>query len=450
MLRIGTPLIISSGALTLMQFCDRLFLARHSAVSIQAALPAGVLSFTFIGILAAAAGYAGTIVAHHHGAGQREAGVRVTVQGLWRALASLPCLLLLAPLGMWALKVIGHSPEVMAEERIYFGWMMRGGFLFPLGAVIGGYFTGQGRMRLNTIANSVGALLNIVLDYIMIFGKFGFPAMGIEGGAIATVISASVAPLVQLAYFLREPAVRALRGHGLWRHDFGGMWRILRFGLPAGLQTMADVAAFAAFVMLTGRMDAISLATSNIALSINSLVLAPLWGIGGATAIMTGQHKGMRDAEGAARSGWAALEMSWMYIAAVIFVFIAGSDYLFSLFYSDNASFTMQELQGFGFQLMLAMAVGVLFDATTVVISGALRGAGDTRFVMIYTVVMSWGLWIPGEALIFARGGNILHAWYWMALYFAILSIGFVIRWRGGRWRNIAVIETEAPSVRTY
>ncbi|NLF23718.1 MAG: MATE family efflux transporter [Lentisphaerae bacterium] len=440
-LRIATPLIISNSALTVMQFCDRLFLARYSSVSIQAALPAGILSFTFICLFAATAGYAGTFVAQYHGAGDRRQCIRVTAQGLWLALASLPFLLLLIPVGNGLMGIIGHAPEVLAEERIYFGWMMRGGFLVPLGWVIGGFFTGQSRMRLNTAANVIGALVNIVLDYAMIFGRLGFPEMGIAGGAIATVIASAVAPAIQFVYFLRTPGMRELGARLVWRPDFTRMGRIIRFGGPAGLHLMADVTAFATFVMLTGRLDAVSLAASNIALSINWLVVCPLMGISTAAAILTGQHQGRRDSDAACRAGWDTLTLAWGYMALMVFVFLLGSDAFFRLFYAPNADFSLEQLQRFGFSMMVAMSVWGLFDTATIVLTGALRGAGDTRFVMLYMLIMGWGFWIPGELLILSRGGGILHAWYWMATYVAILSFGFLWRWRSGRWRKIKLLE---------
>ena len=443
--RLATPLIIGNSALTLMQFCDRLFLARHSSVSIQAALPAGILSFTFICCFAATAGYAGTFVAQYHGAGDRRQCIRVTAQGLWLALASLPCLLLLIPAGHALMTLIGHAPEVMAEERIYFDWMMRGGFLVPLGWAIGGFFTGQSRMRLNTLANIAGAAVNVVLDYAMIFGRLGCPAMGIEGGAIATVIASAVAPLIQIACYLRDPEVRRLGARRVWRPDFALMGRILRFGFPAGLHLMADVTAFAAFVMLTGRLDALSLAASNIALSINWLVVCPLTGVGGAAAILAGQHQGRRDSDAAAAAGWTALALAGCYMALMVFVFLLGSDALFRLFYAADADFTLKQLQTIGFPMMVAMSLWGLFDTANIVLTGALRGVGDTRFVMLYMLVMGWGLWIPGELLILYRGGTVLHAWYWLAVYVALLSFGFLWRWHGGRWRRIDLLR-QAPA----
>jgi MATE family multidrug resistance protein len=133
-------------------------------------------------------------------------------------------------------------------------------------------------------------------------------------------------------------------------------------------------------------------------------------------------------------------------MAVMVFVFLLGSDPLFRLFYAPDAQFTLGQLQAIGFPMMVAMSLWGLFDTANIVLTGALRGVGDTRFVMLYMLVMGWGLWIPGELLILYRGGTVLHAWYWLAVYVALLSFGFLWRWRGGRWRQIDLLR-QAPGM---
>ncbi len=441
--RVALPLIVGMGVFTVMQFCDRLFLARHSGIAIQAALPAGILSFTFICGFQALAGYAGTFVAQYHGAGRPEGCVRATMQGIWLSLASVPLLLLGIPLGFLLMDISGHAPEVVVQERIYFGWLMLGGGLLPLAAAIGGYFTGQSRMRLHLMANVLGSLVNILLDYLLIFGKAGFPAMGIRGAAIATVIAGAVAPLVQWGAFLREPAVRAMSRRTLWRPDMPMLRRLVRFGLPAGLHTLADVMAFTFFVMMTGRLGAVSLAASNIGFSINNLAFSPLFGMGFAASILVGQYQGRGQPDRAARAGWTTLKLSWAYMGVVALSFWLFPEAYFSLFRSNNAEFTVAELVRIGRPMMLMMAVWGMFDTVNIVLSSALRGAGDTRFVMVYMMAMGWLLWIPGEIWILMRGGGILPAWRWLTVYVAILSTGFAWRWSKGTWRQIELIQRE-------
>jgi multidrug resistance protein, MATE family len=148
-LRVAYPLIISMGSFTMMQFCDRMFLAWYSAISIQAGLPAGILSFTVICGFMALAGYANTFVAQYHGAGDKRGCSAATAQGVFLALASWPLMLLLMPAGQWVLRVSGHAPAVLREELTYFNILMIGSVTAPLGAAISSFFTGRGDTRAN-------------------------------------------------------------------------------------------------------------------------------------------------------------------------------------------------------------------------------------------------------------------------------------------------------------
>ena len=198
-LRVSWPLIISMGSFTMMQFADRMFLAWYNTVSIQAALPAGILSFTLICGFMALAGYSNSFVAQYFGAGDKTGCSRSTAQGVWMSVLSWPMMLALMPVGRWILRVSGHAPEVLAEEMIYFNVLMVGSVAVPLGSAVSGFFTGKGDTKTNMYANLAGNVVNVVLDYAMIFGRWGFPEMGIRGAAWATVVAGFVGPAIMFA-----------------------------------------------------------------------------------------------------------------------------------------------------------------------------------------------------------------------------------------------------------
>lgn len=440
-LSIAIPLVISNSAFMVMQFCDRIFLARYDDLAIQAALPAGILSFAMMSLFVAVAGYSGTLVAQYHGAGKPKQCVRATAQGILFTLFCIPIFASLAPVGFWLLELFGHSPALLAQERIYLSWMMVGALPVGLGWSINGYFTGRSRVRLNTVSNVIGCSVNIVLDYAMIFGKLGFPEMGLKGAAIATCIASCVSPGIQIVFMLRSATVRAIGWRRAFAFDLSIMRRLIRFGLPAGVQIVLDVGAFAFFVLLTARLDGVSLTASNVALSINSLAFSPLMGFSAAASIKTGQHKGAGDLGYAMRSGWSALKLGWIYMAMIGSVFVFLPETLMSLFISTGETdLDPVAFMRMGRTLMYLMTAWGVFDTVTVVLIGALKGVGDTRFVMLYLSLASWLFWVPGEVLIFRNGGTIVHAWTWMAVYVSVLSFGFALRWHQGKWKTIQVI----------
>ena len=445
-LRVAWPLIVSTGSFTLMQFVDRMFLAWHSPVSIQAALPGGLLAFTLISGFMALAGYANTFVAQYHGAGDREGCSRATAQGLWLALLSYPLILLLIPVGRWLLRLSGHAPEVLAEELTFFTLLMAGGLSIPLGAGISSFFTGRGDSFTTMLANVAGNLVNIALDYALIFGHWGCPALGIRGAAYATVIAGFIAPAILFALYLGPRLRAAYRTAATLRPDRALLLRLVRFGLPSGLHLFLDVASFSAFVLLTGRMGEAALRVSNIAFSINMVAFMPLIGISIAATILVGQYQGRRDAATAARAGWNALRIGMGYMALIGLTYLLLPAAYFQLFArGGGAGLSLEALLPVGRLLLAMMAAWGLLDAINLVLAGALKGAGDTRFVMIYSTAMAWGLLVPGSWIILSSGGSIVAAWAWLTFYVMILSVGFWRRYRSGVWQSIEVIEPVAP-----
>lgn len=445
-LRVAMPLIMGSVSFTLMQFTDRLFLAWYDGVSIQAALPAGVLSFTLICLFHSVAGYAGTFVAQYHGARDAAGCSRATGQGVWLALLSWPLMLALIPAGQWLLRLGGHPPAVLAAENTYFTILMLGSVTLPLGAALSGFFAGRGDTMTTMWTTIVANVVNLGLDYALIFGAWGCPRLGIAGAAIATVISGAVQPAILLALYLgpRLAASHGTRRH--WRPDFQLLGRLVRFGLPAGFQLFSDVGSFTVFILVTGRLGEAALAASNIAFSINNLAFMPLLGMGSAAAILVGQYQGAGRSGIAERAGWTALKIALLYMLPLAVSFVACPGWYFSLFSARAGGTDAVALLPVGRWMLVMMAAWGLLDAVNLVLSGALKGAGDTRFVMTYFALMAWGLWLPVEFLILHLGGGILAAWLWIVIYVLATAVGFFWRWRSGRWKSISVIEL-APAI---
>jgi multidrug resistance protein, MATE family len=443
MWRIAAPLIMSMASYTIMQFCDRIFLARYSSTAIQAALPAGILAHTLVCFFQSLCSYAGTFTAHYHGAGNGRRCIEAAAQGLWLAVGSWPFILLLILPGLWLMKLSGHSAAVLNDERPYFIILMAGGFLVPLNAALGGYFTGLGRTNINMLANFFGCSLNVLLNYLFIFGYAGVPEMGIQGAAYATLISTAACCLLQWFIFASDRAVRHFGLAAMMRLNLPLLKRILRFGTPSGLHLLMEVGSFSLFIMLTGRLGELSLAASNIGFSINNLAFAPLLGFGVAASTLVAQHKGAGDVDAAARAGWSAVKMALVYMSVIGLSFIAMPRFYYSLFNPPDAAFTTAELLEMGRLMMIIMTSWGLFDAVAIVLGDALKGAGDTHFVMIFLSLSGWLLMIPGTVLLLWMDKSIVTLWLWLAIYVVFIMIGTTWRWCSGRWRAIEVIEPE-------
>lgn len=453
LMRIAYPLIVSTASFTLMQFADRVFLARFSPEAIQAALPAGILAFTLISFFHALAGYASAFVSQYHGAGDSVGCVRATGQALWLSLASAPLIWALVPAGRWAMTRAGHAPEVLAEEIVYFCILMWGGFAVCLVGALSGFFNGRGDTRTTMIATVAGNLVNLALDYAMIFGRWGFPRRGIAGAAWATVIGSLVTAAILGARFWAGRTGADRRWPGSLGFDRALFLRLLRFGTPAALHLLMDIGSFAVFVLLTGRLSGLPLAASNIAISVNNVAFQPLLGLNMAASILVGQYQGRRDSTTAERAGWTALKTGWIYMAAIGLTYALLPDLYLRLFSGGEGGLDREALGRVARPLMLMMAAWGMFDAVNIILIGALRGAGDTRFSMNYSVAMAWLFWIPGEVALILwlrerpttlpewMGEGIALLWGWMTIFVIVLSFGFLWRFRSGRWKQIRLIE---------
>jgi len=441
-LRVAWPLIVSTGSFTVMMFCDRMFLSWYSAVAIQAALPAGILTFTLTCGFMALASYSCTFVAQYFGSGDYDGCSRATAQGVIFSLFSWPVMLLLIPFGVWMLKVSGHAPAVFEAEKQYLVIIMLGSVATPLGAAISGFFSGRGKTRMPMMANIIGNSVNIVLDYALIFGKWGFPEMGIRGAALATVIAGFIAPIMMLLIYFSRGNDRAFQTRSSFRYDKILFRRLLKFGFPSGVHLTLDIASFSIFVMLAGRMGADAMAASNIALSINMLAFMPMIGIGIAASILVGQYQGAQQSEMAEKMSWVAFRLAVLYMFLIGLTFVAFPKAYFSLF-ADRGENTvaLASVLPTGRWLLVIAALWGLSDAGNLVIGNALKGAGDTKFVMYYSIIMAWGMLVVGAYVIV----EVLHLgiivlWSWVALYITCMAWGYVLRFRSGRWKNIDVL----------
>jgi MATE family multidrug resistance protein len=201
-----------------------------------------------------------------------------------------------------------------------------------------------------------------------------------------------------------------------------------------------DIGAFSLFVLLVGRLGETAFMAANIALSVNMIAFMPAVGIGQAAGILVGQHIGRRDLDGASAVGWRAVHVGLIYTAFVALTFVLMPEVYIRLFAHGDAPF--EDILHLA-RILLGFAAGWgLMDATNLIISGALRGAGDTHFVMWYETSMAWFFFAAGELLIvLVWKWGVLAAWAWALVYIGLLAFGMIARFRSKRWQLIELIE---------
>jgi MATE family multidrug resistance protein len=444
LLRIAVPLIITSASFTVQNFCDRMFLSWYSPAALQAAVPAGILFFTLVCGFMAMAAFANSLVAQYYGSGDLKSCSRSVAQAVLLALISFPLILLLIPAGLWMLSVSGHAAEVLAEEKIYFSILMLGGLQLPLSAAISSFFSGRGLTQVVMFGAIAGTIVNVVLNRLLIFGAGPFPVMGIAGAAVASVVSGFISPAIMFGLYFSKKTDRLYSTRSLFYFDPPLFRRLLHFGIPSGIHLALDNGTFALFVLLVGRLGETAFMAANIALSVNMIAFMPAMGISQAAGTLVGQHMGRRDFDGAVAAGWRAVHIGWIYTVLAALTFVLMPEIYIRLFARGDVVF--DEVFELARTLLLFAAGWGLMDATNLILSGALRGAGDTHFVMWYETSVAWLFFALGEAVIvLILHLNVLAAWGWALVYICLLATGMILRFRSTRWHSIELIERKEP-----
>jgi MATE family multidrug resistance protein len=432
-LKLVWPLALGMANNAAMQFADRVFLAHESAASLEAVLPASMLAAVFICFFQSVVAYAGTFVAQFHGAGNEEGCRRAYWAGVTLALASVVFFVCLVPLGNFVFSACGHAPQVAARECSYYRIVMYGAVAVCGTMAASGYLTGRGRTRLVFWVNVVGNVLNIALDPILIFGWGPVPAMGMAGAAVATVAAQAAQMAILNFVVIREVGA-------FINPQFSTVKSIIRYGTPAGFYQVFNLLSFTIFVFASAAAGDAALAVSNAVFTINYFLFAPMEGFAIGAGTLVGQFQGAKDSHNAAVAGNRVLVLALAYIGvSSVLVFIFRGPIL-GLFAADTASLNAAEFMSLGVVLLVLSITWQMFDAIDTVLSGALKGAGDTRFVMRWMLFSAFAVWLPLVFLVRRFHPTMPAFWATMVVYVAVICVGTLVRWRRGPWRRIKLV----------
>jgi multidrug resistance protein, MATE family len=437
------PLVASTASWTVMNFIDRMFLLWWSTDSMAAVMPAGMVHFALVCFPLGIASYVNTFVAQYHGAGHPARIGSAVWQGARVGLFCIPLFLCLIPLAPWIFELAGHEPYLAKLEVVFFQIAVFGAGAEIIAAALSGFFIGLGRNRVVMTIDTSAAMMNIVLDYAWIFGHFGLPACGIEGAAWSTVVSLWFRVFAYLAWMML-PAYR--HPYRLWsgrRFQPGLFLRLLRFGGPNGIQMLVEVAGFTGFLLLVGTLGPKELAATTLAFNVNALAFVPMLGLGVALTGLVGRQLGGNRPDLAARATWTSLWMAEIYMGTMAAVYVLLPDVLLMGHAAGTSPEQFTELRATTVVLLRFVAAYCLFDALTVVFAGALKGAGDTRFLMValstVTPVPLIAVWVG----IHYAGWGLVPCWTVMTLWTTTLGLTYCTRFVQGRWRTMRVIEPE-------
>jgi multidrug resistance protein, MATE family len=366
-----------------------------------------------------------TLVSQAHGRGDYDECHRWLAQGVYLAVAFTPIAMLTALGAVHLFPFWGVNPLVGAEASRFLQVLNWSTLPLLIYAAARRYLQGVGRVGPIMFALLSANLVNLAGNWLLIYGKLGFPAMGVRGSALSTCVAR-----VYMAAVLIYAAWRyeARRGHSLFRHwpgvEIRRLRQMLTLGIPAAGQILMEVGAFGAATVMAARLSPEALAAHQITLNSASLTYMIPLGISAAAAVSVGHAIGAGDGAKARRAGWMSM------VAAIAFMSLATVAFLVIPAAIVHAYTRDIEVLRLGIPLLALAGAFQIFDGIQIISTGALRGMGHTRLPMIANLIGYWFFGLPlGYALCFVAGWGIWGLWLGLTLALIVIALVMLAKW---------------------
>jgi MATE family multidrug resistance protein len=431
-------------------FTDRVFLSRYSLEAISAALPAGVIKFSISSIFIGTVSYTGIFVAQYIGAGKPKDASSALWQGLYLSLFFGLCQCLLF---FWSEDIFisaGHSGEIVKQETIYLQVLILAAPIELMMVTLSTYLASLGFARVVMWVNLIGTIINIPLDYFLIFGvEFGgetlIPPLGILGAAIATDFSWLFACVLFAIIVFRKNMEKNHSTRSSYALNWNLLFRIVKFGYPSGLQFFLEIFAFAFFAFAVAKLGGLVLAGNNIVFSIEAMSFVPMLGVGQAVSILVGRAIGGQNPKDGEKATISGIVISTIYVSGMLIIFLVIPELILLIFMPENLEAgSIDFLLQLGKNLLKFVIFYSFFDGLYLSCFGAIKGAGDVIFPMVamgfWAIV---GLVIPILILFFLEWANIYTMWCCMSFYVLALTATGLQRFLSRKWMSKSVIELD-------
>ena len=340
--------------------------------------------------------------------------------------------LTLVMLGIYfLLPYMGQTEEVLDAARPYYLWLCASMIPFILFFTFKQFFEGIGNTRLAMTITLTANFVNILFNYLFIYGKFGFPELGLTGAGIGTFISRIVMPVMFLATIFRKSRYRR---YLILAHHQEIRWidirKILKIGIPIALQLIVEMSAFSVGAIMMGWLGEVPLAAHQVAIGLASATYMISLGISSASTIRVSHQMGTRDFPAMRTAAYAAAHLALLFMSLMGLLFILFRHHLPLIFTSDRQVIELAA------NLLVVAAFFQVFDGLQVVMLGNLRGMADVKIPMVIAFLAYLGIGLPASwAFAFPLGAGAEGIWYGFLLGLGIAGILFFFRFRANLHR---------------
>ena len=439
---VALPMLLSMSFDTLMTFIDRLFLSKLGPAEMNAALGAGAVQLALTMFFTGMISYTTAMVAQRLGGKRRWDCARAFMQALYVSLMCVPLLYLTIPLGHVVFGMEHLPADQLQYQKTYFNILMFGGVINLVRNVAPCFFSGIGETKIVMKAAFVGMLVNVACNFVLIYGMGPVPALGVAGAAYGTLIGNVVSTVILFAKFFGKSCHRRFRT----RYAFAFSWpltqELLKKGIPSGVEMFLNMSAFQLLILMFHALGPESATASSVMFNWDMVAYVPLMGLEVASTSLVGRYVGAKDGAAASRSTYSGLKLGWGYslLMGIFFIFLPGI--LTDIFKPDVAEASAEAIAIFESArpmsiFMLRIATLYIFvEVLLVIYAGALRGAGDTLWVMFACAIMNWCVAGSLYLVAYVFGLPAHLAWIAVVAVYSTAPVLFWLHWKNGKWRR--------------
>ena len=438
---VALPMLLSMSFDTFMTFIDRLFLSKLGPAEMNAALGAGAVQLALITFFTGAISYTTAMVAQRLGAKKHGDCAKVFMQAIYLSLICVPLLYLTIPIGHLIFGMENLPADQLQYQKTYFNILMFGGIINLVRNAAPCFFSGIGETKIVMKAAFVGMIVNVVCNFFLIYGAGPIPAMGIAGAAYGTLIGNAVSTAILFAKFFSK----SYHSRFGTRSSFAFHWpltkELLQKGIPSGVEMFLNMTAFQLLILMFHALGPESATASSIMFNWDMVAYVPLMGLEVASTSLVGRYVGAKEGAAASRSTYSGLRIGWAYsaIIGVLFVFLPGV--LADIFRPDasaaaSAISIFENARPMSLFMLRFAALYIFVEVLLVIYAGALRGAGDTLWVMFASALMNW--FVAGSLYVTAYVFHLPAHYAWIAVVavYSTAPLFFLYRWKSGKWRK--------------
>ena len=442
MLLIALPMFASMGCDAIMTFTDRIFLAKLSTDHMNASLGGGMFLATFTIFFTGLISYSTALVAQYLGAGFKSRAAVTTFQAIILALVAYPIILIATPLAKIIFQHMNIPVNQLPLQIEYFSTLLWGSIFLFLRTALSSFFSGLGRTKFIMIAAIASLITNVLFNYALIFGNFGFPKLGIRGAALGTNIGAFVGVLILFLLYISKKNREDFQVMKSFKLNSEIMKKILWYGTPQGFESFMSLSAFSTMILLLHSKGAVAATAATIMFNWDYVSFMPLVGIQVAVTSLVGKYMGAKDITSAIKVSYSGIKVGLVYSGIIFLLYVFSSEVLVNFFEPDAYSETFTKAIPMAKTMLKLATIYVLADAFTVPLVGTLRGAGDTHWTMVAFILMHW---IAVASLYLSlKVFDLSAVTGWGVLVSTFLSFSIVLFWRfkQGKWKTLDIIRS--------